>query len=44
MQTATLQRKEERRLSKEEIIDSDIYKQLVQSIEDLKHGRMKRVR
>lgn len=42
METVTITKKEE--MSKQEIVNSDLYKQLVQSIEDLKTGKMRRVR
>ena len=43
METVTLPKRVEK-MSKQEIINSDLYKQLVQSIEDLKTGKMTRTR
>jgi len=43
METVILPKRAEK-MSKQEIINSDLYKQLVQSIEDLKTGKMTRTR
>jgi len=44
METVTISKKEYEALKKVAAIDPDLYQQLVQSVEDLNAGKMKRVK
>ena len=43
METITISKKEYQRLKKLEKVDQDLLNQFVRSLEDIKHGRIKRV-
>lgn len=43
METITISKKEYERLKKIEKVDHDLLDQFVRSLEDIKHGRIKRV-